>query len=243
MAPESENGTMQLSIAAGVEFSTRIVGDRTSYVAHHAGQGKYYRFGAEEHFVASLIDGKRSAADIHAAIESDGVQWSAEDVTDFITKLIQYKIVIAKAAPAECVEGTDSPSPKSPAQYGSREPSAPTMMVRITSILSVIISQRFPLTSGHRVASLFESTIGRLFTTTGAIAWTLLVGSALAVVYGHRSEFHGEVRKLFDPAIWPAPLQDIHSKGISFPVASSPWSQSPDRCYQRAGQPWVCCWR
>ena len=194
---------MQLSLAPGVKFSTRLVGDRTSYVAHHADLAKYYRFGAEEHYAASLIDGRRTVADIHALLQSNGVLWSPQEVTDFITKLIQHKIVTVEAPHRDATEESNFARSQPPTQSNLGQPPSPSTMMRITTILSMIVSQRIPLLNGQRVASRFESSLGKLFTPAGAIAWVTLFASALAVVIGHRTEFHQEVQKLFDPAIWP----------------------------------------
>ena len=144
---------MQLLLAPGVEFSTRLVGDRTSYVAYHAELGKYFRFGAEEHFVASLIDGQRTAADILEQLQTSGVEWSAKDITDFVGRLIQHKIVIANTLNADSQDRSgsaptsDHPMPK------------PSMMIRITTLLSMVISQRIPLFNGQWIASRFHPTL------------------------------------------------------------------------------------
>tara|TARA_R110002049_G_scaffold27321_2_gene94307 strand:- start:545200 stop:547380 length:2181 start_codon:yes stop_codon:yes gene_type:complete len=201
-----------------VDFSTRVTGDRTSYVAHHADLGKYFRFGAEEYHVAALIDGTRDVSEIHSQLLTDGIGWSPEELVEFIGKLSQHKILVPRAPGADPASANVTgepatgagPLPESPESSAANRDAAATsqsdskaLLQSFTAALSMLISQRIPLLNGQRIAAKFESSFGRFFSAPGMAVWFVLVTSAMLVVYGHRDAFHSEVRKMFDPGIWP----------------------------------------
>ena len=194
-----QNKPVIFSLAPGVQFSTRATGGKTSYVAHHADLGKYFRFGAEEYYVASLIDGVRSVADIHAVLKEDGMRWSPQEIVDFIGQLSQHKIVTADSPPRQTqTAGGDESAPAKPPGVERR-----ALLGGIMSVLSMVISQRIPLFSGQSVAARFESTVGKFFSPSGAVIWLTLVISAMGIVLANLDDFHSELSNLFDPSIWP----------------------------------------
>ena len=197
--PNSNPEQSVCSLAPGVEFSIRSTGDQTSYVAFHAGSGRYFRFGAEEHHVATLIDGNRNTGDIYETQRADGIGWSQEDVVGFIAQLAQHKLVTVLRE-----ERVDANRPTPDQKHGT-EPAPPQLpsLARITSVLSLLVSQRFPILSGQRVATKFESSVGWSFSFAGTAAWVVLTLSSVAVVYGHWHAFQSEVQRMFDPGLWP----------------------------------------
>ncbi|MFG0267346.1 MAG: peptidase M50, partial [Rhodopirellula sp. JB055] len=68
-----------------MEFTVCEVAGVTVIRAAHGGTGKHFQFGAAEHHVAMLLDGERSTTEIITQAKRDGLDWSAEDIADFIS--------------------------------------------------------------------------------------------------------------------------------------------------------------
>ncbi|QDT11675.1 site-2 protease family protein [Planctomycetes bacterium K23_9] len=197
-----------IAVDSDVTFSTRDYGGRTSYVAHHGKLGQYFRLGVEEYHVAVHFDGRRSLGEIHEQISNDGVQWSVEDVARFASELVKQKIASAHQAATEPKpDETDSGSADSDVNgNGAIDPAAPpnkpSRLQKAMQLLSLTVSQRFPLMDGHVIAQKCDRVVGPAFSRVGRLVWIVLVGSGMLVVLKHHDEFAIEIRRLFDPGIW-----------------------------------------
>ena len=56
---QSSGETARVAMDPQVVFSRREVGGQTTFIAHHPALGKYFKLGAEEYHVVSLLDGDR----------------------------------------------------------------------------------------------------------------------------------------------------------------------------------------
>ena len=197
-SPE-QDGPVYVAIEAGIEFSQRDYGGRTSYVAHHSRTGQYYRMGVEEYHVAVLLDGSRTVAEVHQQIQQDGLGWSTDDVGKFAAELIKQKLASPHSVACDAGDqNADSAANSEP------PPGKPTLSMpqRLVKTLSMTVSQRFPLADGVVIAKKADGIVGPVFSRTGLFIWMALVVSGMMVVFGHGDEFGKEIRRLFDPGIW-----------------------------------------
>ena len=185
MMDQTPTPPMIVQLDSQLFFERRESGGRSVYVAHQHETGKYFHFGPEEYHVACLLNGQRSAAEIHALLHRDGIDWTAEEIAEFISKMIANKL----AKPV-----------------GALTPTKPTNSIRWThrlpAYLSLLVSQRIPLINGHRLATFCDRKFGCLFSKVGIIYWTGLVISGLLIVFAHRQDFAEELRRMFDPGVW-----------------------------------------
>lgn len=170
-----------------VVFSRRDIGDRTTFIAHHPGLGKYFKLGAEEHHVAGLLDGERGITEILAQLETDGIAWDPDEVAEFIAKLVSSRLATTVDAPPQSAASATNTN---------------SWFRRFTAVLSLLISQRFPLFNGHAVATKLEQRFGAAFTNVGMVYWCGLVTSGLMIVGTHHRELGNELRRMFDPSLW-----------------------------------------
>ncbi len=99
MVNESSNDPMKpptVVLDREVTFTTREVGGRTIFVAHHEATGKFFQFGSEEYRVAILLDGFRGVPEIYQTLQREGMNWSTEDLAKFIAHLVKSNIAILK---------------------------------------------------------------------------------------------------------------------------------------------------
>ncbi|GAA5505191.1 efflux RND transporter periplasmic adaptor subunit [Novipirellula caenicola] len=204
-----------------VTFISREIGGRTTYVSHHEATGKFFQLGAEEYRVASLLDGVRGVPELYESLRSEGIEWTTEDLAKFIAQLVQANVAVIKQG---STAGTDSPAAANmdaghnrDAASGQTETSEPVgdaappspsrprpaALVTLLRFLPLLISQRFPLFRGDRIATRLTRYLGNAFEPIGFSLWTLLVLSGLCVVYGHFEAFAAELRRMFDPGLWP----------------------------------------
>lgn len=188
---------MRVRLDSTVTFSQRTTGAQTLYVAYHAGLGKYYQFGAEEHHIASLLDGNRTITDVLLALQEAGIQWDPRDVAEFISRMVASKLATTVESESTAT-GVAEPTPtKSSGDVASK-----VWNVHLPKLLAHIVSQRFPLMNGQRVAIALERRFGSLFDLTGMACWVMLVFSGLLIVYGNATTFAAELRRMFDPSLW-----------------------------------------
>lgn len=176
-----------------VVFSQRDVGGQTTFIAHHPALGKYFKLGAEEHHVVSLLDGNRSITEILQQLKLDGVAWDPQEVAEFISKLITSQLASTVGLPRDTPQPAGDPPPQSQPKTWSQ---------RLPAVLSLMISQRIPLINGHDVASKLEKRFGVVFSSVGMVYWCGLVVSGLMVVSTHHQDFAHELRRMFDPSLW-----------------------------------------
>ncbi len=174
-----------IQLDRGLAFQRRDCGGRSIYIAHQHESGKYFHFGPEEYHVASLLNGHRSASEVQRQMHDDGIDWTGEEIAEFISKMIANKL----AKPV-----------------GIAMPSQPTNPIawyrRLPAYLSLLISQRIPLVNGHQLASFLDRNFGFVFNKVGIVYWTGLVISGLMIVTTHRQDFAAELQRMFDPDVW-----------------------------------------
>ncbi len=191
-----------------VIFELREVGGRNFTIAQHPALGKFFQMGPEEYRVASLLDGTRTLSDILQVLESDGIRWDPKEVAEFISKLVSSQIA-APVGISDAAQRTQKP----PTAQGARESgqgenerssheSLQHWYRRLPKLLSLMISQRFPLIQGQGLATKLEKHVGCAFSILGMLYWAGLVLSGLMIVAAHRQDFAGELRRMFDPGIW-----------------------------------------
>ncbi|MEO9935239.1 MAG: site-2 protease family protein [Rhodopirellula bahusiensis] len=93
---ESPPAAPKVRLDPDLEFTVCEVAGVTIFRAAHSGTGQHFQFGAAEHYIASLLDGERSTTQIVEQAQRDGLDWSPEDVADFIAVLVSQKIAIAE---------------------------------------------------------------------------------------------------------------------------------------------------
>jgi putative peptide zinc metalloprotease protein len=184
---------VRIAIDPQIVFSRRQIGGRPMFIAHHPVIGKFFQLGAEEYRAASYLDGERSLHDILQLLNIDGIDWSARELAEFISKLITAKMANDIASTPAFPGSTEQPQQPSQLNQWFR---------RLLQLLSLTISQRIPLVDGHQIASRLEKRIGPVFSPIGMLCWSVLVGSGLMIVVAGHQEFSEELRRMFDPGIW-----------------------------------------
>ena len=206
-----------------VQFSQREIGGRTMFIAHHPALGKYFQLGPEEHRVANLLNGQRGLREILDQLEAEGIQWRAEEVADFVSRLVSHKLASMVSMPAsesatEPVAGSAQDQPRSatapgrPAELESQPVNGTgdsgssierqKQQLRILRALSLLISQRIPLINGDRLASAMQRRVGKVFSPVGMLCWAGLVASGLIIVVTGYQDFSDELVRMFDPSTW-----------------------------------------
>ncbi len=195
-----DGNAVRVLLDPAVRFSRREIGGKTSFVAHHRAVGKYFRFGAEEHRIAELLDGKRSMTEVVLQANHDGIDWKPTEVAEFVSRLVAGRLasVVGQIEPqAAASSGRRSPSKKS-----SAATSVPAWTAHVPRILSLLISQRIPLLDGQSFATRLQRRMGPCFDAQGRIVWSLLVLGGLGIVCRNWYDFSSELRRVFDPGMW-----------------------------------------
>ena len=196
-----------IALDSSVEFSTRDVGTQNAYVAHDRKTGKFYRFGAREFHAAEMMDGRRTLSQIHETLKKDGLPWSAIDVVSFARELTQHRLASVVEPPKATDNGSqlsDTAAPKDSQTVPGSPPVGHSKNALSVALrfLSGLLTQRFPIASGDRVASSLLPVFGRCFTTTATLLWTILVVSGIGIVWAHSDAFASEIRRVFDQQLW-----------------------------------------
>jgi len=151
-----------------IEFSRREIGGRTTMVARHGVTGKFFQFGPEEYHIARLLQEQTTVAELTVQIAADGVNWDVARVADFVSRLITAKLAITP--------GAAPPTPNVQPHWSQR----------LAGMLSLVISQRFPLINGDQIASRLERRFGVLFSRRGMLVWCVLVFTGFLIVQSPR---------------------------------------------------------
>ncbi len=180
-----------IRLREGLHFRSQPSGGRASYVCHDTQRGKYFHFGAAELEIARLLEGTRSVEDLATELLALGVSWSREDIAYFLASLVRNglaEVVTAAGATA------DAPPP---------QPPSPPLLPRL---LSMLVSQRIPLFAADHLAIALTRRLHQAFRPLGVFFWCLLVASGLWHAIANRSEWRGELQRLFSPDTWPVLL-------------------------------------
>ena len=78
----------KVAIEPEVIFLHRHAAGEGFVVAKHMALGKYFRLGAEEYRIASLLNGNRSVRDVVAVLRREGIDWKITEVAEFIARLV-----------------------------------------------------------------------------------------------------------------------------------------------------------
>ena len=78
----------KVAIEPEVIFLHRHAAGEDYVVAKHMALGKYFRLGAEEYRIASLLNGIRSVQDVAALLQREGIHWEVKEIAEFISKLV-----------------------------------------------------------------------------------------------------------------------------------------------------------
>lgn len=183
----SSSEPIRVVLDRDIEFSRRDYGGRTTMVAQQRATGKFFQFGAEEHRIACLLDG-RPIPELMEQLAKEGIHWKPEEVAEFVSRLVQSKL----ATPIGASSGPD----------GTPSKAAMPWSQRIPAVMSLVISQRIPLLQGDGIASRLEKVFGGLFAVPGLLAWCVLALSGFVIVMANRQHFAEELRRMFDPGIW-----------------------------------------
>ncbi|MDV6030798.1 MAG: biotin/lipoyl-binding protein [Phycisphaera sp. RhM] len=207
-----------VKVDPAVEFSSRGQRTQTVYVANDRRTGKYYRFGTREYHVVTLMDGERTLGEIYRQLQQDGLLWSEVDVIAFAKELTQHRLAVVVTAaddaraPGATAERSDPPpgdAETEPAVAATGTAAAqtasapPKRWFGVTlRLLGGLLTQRFPLADGDRIAAKLLPGFGFLFGVPVMIAWAVLVGAGVGVVWSNADAFSAEVRRVFDQQLW-----------------------------------------
>ncbi|WP_182870858.1 site-2 protease family protein [Rhodopirellula sp. JC639] len=204
--------TVIVQIDPAVEFSARGDQSQTVYVGNDHRTGKYYRFGAREYHAVSLMDGRRSLGEIHRQLQRDGLLWTEVDVIAFAKELVQHRLAVIVPTENEVSRAAEAAGqdavgvPTSPAS-GANAPHPPTSGRKRWAAVTLralggLLTQRFPLANGDRVAARLLPTFGFLFGGPAMAAWSVLAVAGIGVVWSNADAFSTEVRRVFDQQLW-----------------------------------------
>ncbi len=207
-----------VQVDPAVEFSSRGQRAQPVYVAHDRRTGKFYRFGAREYHAVSLMDGERTLGEISRQLQRDGLLWSEVDVIAFAKELTQHRLAVVVTAAeharpngetgvpaAAAVDGANTESEAGSARAASAKTASPEpkrwggVALRL---FGGLLTQRFPLADGDRVATRLLPGFGFLFSVPAMVVWAALVGAGVSVVWSNADAFSAEVRRVFDQQLW-----------------------------------------
>lgn len=202
-----------VQIDPAIEFSQRQSGYELVYVAKDRRTGKFYRFGAREYHVVVMMDGNRSLEEICIQLARDGLDWSKRDVIAFVRELTQHRLACVAPDPQDhsaVQTGSDqqhsqASNPPSTHQKTSQPQGGAQrnrLMARGLKMLGGLLTQRFPLADGDRIASKLLLTFGMVFSVPATVLWTIVVTIGIGIVWTHADAFSMEVRRVFDQQLW-----------------------------------------
>lgn len=197
-----------IQVDSAIEFSQRGVGAETVYVANDRRTGKFYRFGGCEYHVVTLLNGENSLVDVHQQLTRDGLHWSEIDVIAFARELTQQRLATVVTV-ADAVGARDSGNGEANARSAgqhpaSQQPAATRKQAAATTLrlMGSVLTQRFPIIDGDRVAARLLPAFGFLFGVPATLLWMLLIAVGVGVVWLHADAFSAEVRRVFDQQLW-----------------------------------------
>ncbi|OYP31160.1 site-2 protease family protein [Rhodopirellula sp. MGV] len=205
---------IHIKVDPALHFSSRGHGVETSYIANDTRTGKFYRFGNREYHAATLMDGTRSINEISDQIQLDGVFWSPNDVLSFARELVQHKLATIGTTDSDLLSGpSTSPSMTSSSNVvpgnssgstGNAAGVAPATpgLQRAVGLMSKLLSQRFAIADGDRIAMRLRTHVGFLFHPLAMFLCGLLIISGIAVVWNHHDAFALEIKRIFDRGLW-----------------------------------------
>lgn len=201
-----------------VEWSHRMVGGKTTFVAHQTATGRFFHFGAEEARVFHLLGG-HTAQEVVDRLASDGLIWSPDDLMQFIAQLQSSHLIRLQSQSIQdwVSQGGDSMPMPSAAQGSSNQadvppppdaptPPSPSAMNRVAMMLGNVVSQKFPLFDGQRFSQNLDRHLGWTQSPGGIAAWAALMVITLVALWRNALSFGAELTRLFDSNLYLATI-------------------------------------
>jgi putative peptide zinc metalloprotease protein len=194
----------------GIELLDRCIGLHHIVVLNDKRVGKFYHLGGHEADVLSLMNGELSVAEIAESLQSEGIQWSAEDVQGWALMLTKAGLAVSVDRDGNPVNmaGQQSPGTSvgaggSPANQGPTQPSSGSALQKAIRPLGHVISQRIPIASADTIAAWMLPIVGRLFTYWAFLIWSIAAGISFGFAWAHSDSLGNELRMMFSPAAFP----------------------------------------
>ncbi|MFG0290853.1 MAG: site-2 protease family protein [Rhodopirellula sp. JB044] len=205
-----------------VEFTPIEIAGVSMARCVHTGTGTHFQFGAAEYHVAMLLDGTRSVSQVVREVANDGLDWTPEDIAEFIGVLVSQKIAITlspatKNSPDAVesiferdsqLENTSSaalertPSSSQSGRGGDNKASASTLLSGLLTWCGYLISVRLPLLHAEPWASRLTPIVRPLlggYVRVVAVSYIVL---SLVYAAGNRARLSDELLKVFDSNQW-----------------------------------------
>lgn len=203
--PVTERGVATVRLRDNLRVTERVVEGIVSYVVLEPISKKYFHLGVTEYAAARLLDGERTVQDVARCI--DRPDWTTARVAQFAAALVAAGLAQPCSDPDAAVaagRAGDEPPTASwrPAAAAGRQSGARPL----ARLLSLAISQRFPLVDGHRAAARASSFLGWLFTPFGFTAWCILCLLGGGVIAANIGEFREELVEIIGGGMWPIML-------------------------------------
>lgn len=198
----SRDSAPKVCLDPEVEFQICEVAGVTITRASHGGTGQHFQFGSAEYHVAKLLNGERTTAEIVQTVQEDGLDWTAEDVAEFIAVLVAQKVATVRNTEKPPIENTasDEESPKS-----TRPSIATSLLPLIAPVmkgLSWLISLRLPLVNANRPADRVLPWMKWSFTQNGLVIAGSFIAISLFFASLQSVPLANELRRVFDSQLW-----------------------------------------
>ncbi|TWT87939.1 site-2 protease family protein [Neorhodopirellula pilleata] len=190
-----------------VEFTPVQVAGVSLVRCVHRGTGQHYQFGAAEYHVAMMLDGTRNVSQIVAEAHDSGLDWTSQDVAEFIGVLISQKIAT-----------TSTPATPPPAEK-VLDPFFSSAMAFIGKTCSFAISLRFPLAHADPIARRVTPWLRPMLSRRGSLIVSVMIAITLFFAWVQRDRLAAELMRIFDSKQWWvalvgwAVLKFIHETG------------------------------
>ncbi|MBB3207901.1 hypothetical protein FHS27_003728 [Rhodopirellula rubra] len=217
-----------IQIDPDVEFTPIEIAGISMARCVHAGTGVHFQFGAAEYHVAMMLDGTRSVTEIVQQLSDDGLDWTPQDVADFIGVLVAQKIAITQSPAADPTVETPSieralasesqpssvetlfdkeqtePRQQRPSPEGATEAKSrvAALFASLVTWCSYVISLRLPLLHAapwaKRVTPIVRPLLG------GYVRVLACVGIVVSMLFAasQHSRLSGELLRIFDSNQW-----------------------------------------
>lgn len=176
-------------------FTERDIGGVPSYVCYVTSQEKYYHFGPVEYEAFLLLKAGADYPRVLAELQRFGVDWSAEELAQYVSILIGWGIARVEKPPTA--------KPATVADSTAVQPApGKDLFSRLTAVSGKLISPKLTLFAAEGPANRLEKKFGWLFTRVGFLVWSAVVLSALCIAWLQRVDFGRQLSTLFVPESW-----------------------------------------
>jgi len=207
--PESSQELI-FKLRDGIELLDRCIGLHHIVVLNDKRVGKFYHLGGHEADVLSLMNGELSVTEIADALQSDGIDWCAEDVQGWALMLTKSGLAVSVDREGNPVSSPDAQPPGASggpggdaANQGPAKPNSGTALQKSIRPLGHVISQRIPIANADTIAAFLLPVVGRLFTYSAFFIWAIAAGVSIGFAWSHSDSLGNELRMMFSPAAVP----------------------------------------